>query len=382
MTRYRLGQGFTLIELLVVVSIIAILAAILLPALARAREQANRISCANNLKQMGLVFLMFSNENAGRFPAGTPNQYWGENLPIITGDLNGVYPFQLVRNNYIFDSREVYPDYLTDMRVLVCPSSAIGKSINRERWYMDETFAPDRIDPTVRDNPANEFVINRLLGYRPDWECVTSQMYTYFPFAITKEEHGLFLWNELSARMWRGDRDFMKDNLTLEVILDDFQYEPGFGPAPGGGITYPRMQVAVGNQFIRDINNPGNDAESDSNIPVIFDSVGQTGLIQMNHLPIGGNVLYLDGHVGFVRYRRSTIETNDVGTRIFTANTFPYTTDFIDFLRANVWDNSTLLGIPPWCGNRLPGTVYEPRYWYYPNDTLYDGFVFDTPIGG
>src|SRR5512146_1279733 len=63
-------RGFTLIELLVVIAIIALLMAILMPALQRVREQARSVTCLSNLKQWGLFFSMYTEEHNGEFERG------------------------------------------------------------------------------------------------------------------------------------------------------------------------------------------------------------------------------------------------------------------------------------------------------------------------
>ncbi|HEX8237567.1 MAG TPA: DUF1559 domain-containing protein [Abditibacteriaceae bacterium] len=76
-TQAKFKKGFTLIELLVVIAIIAILAAILFPVFARARENARRASCSSNLKQIGLAMMQYAQDYDEKYPAATMGTWGG-----------------------------------------------------------------------------------------------------------------------------------------------------------------------------------------------------------------------------------------------------------------------------------------------------------------
>ncbi|BDI27958.1 hypothetical protein CCAX7_000090 [Capsulimonas corticalis] len=87
-------QGFTLIELLVVIAIIAILAAILFPVFAQAREKARAIACLSNVKQMGLAMMQYVQDNDEKFP--TSGTYWTTTNPY-TDWLDIIQPYTTSR---------------------------------------------------------------------------------------------------------------------------------------------------------------------------------------------------------------------------------------------------------------------------------------------
>jgi prepilin-type N-terminal cleavage/methylation domain-containing protein len=108
-------KGFTLIELLVVIAIIAILAAMLLPALARAKDKAKKIGCVNNLKQMGYGSIMYAQDFNGHLSMNS----W------ITSYKNAVASYRAYTDRSAADDdlNWLYPNYVKALGSFVCPST-------------------------------------------------------------------------------------------------------------------------------------------------------------------------------------------------------------------------------------------------------------------
>jgi len=129
-------RAFTLIELLVTITIIVILAALLLPALALAQERGRRARCLSNVRQIGMIFGHYADDHQGAFP-DLVDCTKEPGFPVPAVDLDGKPSKWPARTAFANLMRQ---RYLNDPRVLICPSSQDKMTMGTKRLDFDEVY--------------------------------------------------------------------------------------------------------------------------------------------------------------------------------------------------------------------------------------------------